>query len=439
MARRNFIFSTIRRNFECFGFLPLETPSFENLDTLTGKYGEEGDQLIYKILNSGDFLKKADEDALQERNSKKLAPSISDKALRYDLTVPFARFVVMNRNDISFPFRRYQLQPVWRADKPQKGRYREFYQCDVDIIGSDSLLNEMELIQISDVILSDLKIPGFAIHINHRKILNGLAEVAGCAERLTDMTVVIDKLDKVGKAGVLSELERKNFSSPSLRMISDFLAIDGTNTERLGHLRKLLSSSEAGLKGIDEMEFLISYCHELGIKEGKVVLDVTLARGLNYYTGTIFEVKVANVAVGSICGGGRYDDLTGIFGWQGISGVGISFGADRVYDVMNELNLFPDAVDKAYKVLFLNFGSSEEKICMRWLSACRGAGIRSEIYPEAAKIKKQMKYANDNGFSRVVIAGSSEIEAGKVKVKEMESGLEAEVAVENLVHFLSAL
>lgn len=437
MVRRNYIFATIREIFERFGFNPLETPSFENLETLTGKYGDEGDQLIFKILNSGDFLKKADPSALEEKNSKKLGFSICEKALRYDLTVPFARFVVMNRNDITFPFRRYQIQPVWRADKPQKGRYREFYQCDVDIIGSDSLLNEVELVQIFDQALSKLGIKDFVIHLNNRKILSGLAEVAGAADRMMEMTIAIDKLDKVGREGVIKELTGRGFSESSLEVMNKFLDLSGNNDSKLNTLSALLSTSEIGLKGIEEIRYILDYVTDLGLENAKIELDVTLARGLNYYTGAIFEVKAGGVQMGSICGGGRYDDLTGIFGLPGVSGVGISFGADRIYDVMNELQLFPEEIEKANKVLFLNFGEAEAKFCMQLLSASRANGIRSEIYPEPAKIKKQMKYANDKGFTKVILAGSSEIANGIVKVKDMVSGIESDVQIAELQSALS--
>ncbi|MCC6601073.1 MAG: histidine--tRNA ligase [Crocinitomicaceae bacterium] len=433
MGKRNYIFSVIRKTFERFGYLPLETPSLENLDTLTGKYGEEGDQLIFKVLNNGDFLKAANEEALQKRDSKKLAISICDRALRYDLTVPFARFVAMNRHQLAFPFKRYQIQPVWRADRPQKGRYREFYQCDADVVGSNSLLNEVELVQIFDQALSELNIPSFTIRINNRKILSGIAEIAGVAHRMMEMTIAIDKLDKTGEEGVIRELTERGFGENSIDVIKSLLLLKGTNEEKLAHLQSLLKDSSMGQKGVEELNYIFSYSAELGLRRGKVEFDITLARGLNYYTGAIFEVKADNVEMGSICGGGRYDDLTGIFGLPGVSGVGISFGADRICDVMNELQLFPSSAAQTTRLLFANFGAAEEKYSMQLLKKVRQAGVNAEIYPEAVKIKKQFKYADDKGIPFVASVGNDEMNAGLVSVRNMQSGEQKKLPFEALI------
>ncbi|MFN0032346.1 MAG: histidine--tRNA ligase [Flavobacteriales bacterium] len=421
MVRRNYIFSTVRKTFERYGYMPLETPSMEDIDTLTGKYGDEGDKLIFRILDNGDYLKEVSEEDLKNRSLNVISKNISGKALRYDLTVPFARFVVMNRNEIAFPFKRYQIQPVWRADRPQRGRYREFYQCDVDVVGSDSLLNEVELVQIFDDVLTDLKIPS-VVKLNNRKILSGIAEVAGIADRMMEMTIAIDKLDKIGVDGVTKELRDRNFSEEAIQKISILFTNSGTNDDKLNAMKQMLQSSEIGMKGIEELTFIFEYIKTLGLKTAALEFDATLARGLNYYTGAIFEVKVRDFNMGSICGGGRYDDLTGIFGLPDVSGVGISFGADRIYDVMNELKLFPEDSASTTKVLFANFGTAEEIQSMKLLSALRHAGINAEIYPEAAKMKKQFKYADDKNIPFVAIIGEDELRNVTVTVKDMKSG-----------------
>lgn len=436
MVKRNYIFSIIKNSFERYGYLPLETPTMENLSTLTGKYGEEGDQLIFKILNNGDYLKDADDAAISQRDSKKLSFSICDRALRYDLTVPFARYVVMNHTKMTFPFKRYQIQPVWRADRPQKGRYREFYQCDADVVGSDSLINEVELIQIFDEVLSNLGLPDFTIKLNNRKILSGIAEVAGAAERMMDMTIAIDKLDKIGTEGVEKELREKGFNDQQLNIINAVMSMEGSNEEKLEQLSVILNSSEIAKKGIEEVQFILSRVKTVGLANAKLELDLTLARGLNYYTGAIFEVKANGVQMGSICGGGRYDDLTGIFGVPDLSGVGISFGADRIYDVMNELNLFPKEVGATTKVLFTNFGEKEELHSLPLLKAMRAAGVNAEIYPEAAKMKKQFKYADDKGIPYVAIIGESEINENKVALKNLSSGEQLSVSIEEAIQIV---
>lgn len=433
MVRRNYIFSVIRSAFERYGYLPLETPSMENLSTLTGKYGEEGDQLIFKVLNNGDYLKDAEDTALSQRDSKKLSFSICDRALRYDLTVPFARFVVMNHNQLALPFKRYQIQPVWRADRPQKGRYREFYQCDADVVGSNSLINEVELIQIFDEVLTRLGLPDFSIKINNRKILSGMAEVAQASDKMMDMTIAIDKLDKIGAEGVAKELREKGFSEDQLNIINGVLTLSGSNSEKVDQIERLLGSSEIAQKGIAELRFILSRVEAVGLERGKLELDLTLARGLNYYTGAIFEVKANGVQMGSICGGGRYDDLTGIFGVPGLSGVGISFGADRIYDVMNELNLFPAEIGATTKVLFANFGEQEEMFILPVLRDLRKAGVNAEIFPEAAKMKKQFKYADDKKIPFVAIIGADEMANGQVSLKNMQTGDQTTMAIADLV------
>ncbi|MCD7969747.1 MAG: histidine--tRNA ligase [Alistipes sp.] len=418
MSRRNYMFDVIKGVFRRHGFLPLETPAMENLSTLLGKYGEEGDKLLFRILNSGDFTRGLAADDLD--NPSAMAPKISDKGLRYDLTVPFARYVVQHRNDIVFPFRRYQIQPVWRADRPQRGRYREFYQCDVDIVGSRSLLNEAELVQIVRQVFSQLGI-AVTIKLNNRKILYGIAESIGHADRMTDITVAIDKIDKIGMDAVCEELRSKDIGEEALDSLKPILELRGSNDLKLKTLRQTIGHSETGMDGIGEMEKLLDYCAALGI-DGNVEVDLSLARGLNYYTGTIFEVKANDFEIGSICGGGRYDDLTGIFGMPDTPGVGISFGADRIYDVMNGLGLFPDEATVSTKVLFLNFGPQEELASMKALAQLREAGIPSEIYPDNAKVKKQMEYANKRGIPFVVIIGSEELATGMAVVKDMRDG-----------------
>ncbi len=432
MVKRNYIFTTIKKTFERYGYMPLETPCMEDIETLTGKYGDEGDKLIFRILDSGDFLKDTPAEILQAKNSAQVSKSISGKALRYDLTVPFARFVVMNRNDIAFPFKRYQIQPVWRADRPQRGRYREFYQCDVDVVGSDSLLYEVELVQIFDDVLSDLKIPS-VIKLNNRKILSGIAEVAGITERMMEMTIAIDKLDKIGEAGVVKELRDRNFNDDAIEKISILFKSSGTNDEKISAMKTMLQTSEIGMKGIEELNFIFDYVKTLGLKTATVEFDATLARGLNYYTGAIFEVKVRDFNMGSICGGGRYDDLTGIFGMPGVSGVGISFGADRIYDVMSELKLFPDENMSTTKILFANFGKAEEMKSVQLASQLRMAGINSEVYPDAAKMKKQFKYADDKNIPLVAIIGEDELKNNTVTVKDMKTGEQKSIATSDLI------
>ncbi len=420
MIKRNYIFDTIRNVFNLYGYLPIETPAMENLSTLMGKYGEEGDKLLFKVLNSGNFVDKVDSNAFAD--AKKLTNLISEKGLRYDLTVPFARFVVMNRNELSFPFKRYQIQPVWRADKPQKGRYREFYQCDVDVIGSDSILNEAELLQITDHVFCKLGV-NITIKINNRKILAGIAEVIGYPEKITDITVAIDKLDKIGLDKVNAELLEKGISENAIEKLQPILLLKGSNDEKFEVIKQTLAESEIGLKGIQEIVTLFKYVKNHNINS-VCELDLTLARGLNYYTGAIIEVKSNDIQIGSICGGGRYDDLTGIFGMPGLSGVGISFGADRIYDVMSELNAFPINVKTSTKVLFINFGEEEEKYCLPFVNQFRRADVATELYPEAAKLKKQFSYADAKGIPFVVIAGTDEMNSTKLKLKNMKSGEE---------------
>jgi len=434
MARRNYIFDSIKTIFNLYGFEQIETPAMENLSTLTGKYGEEGDKLLFKILNSGDYLAKAREEDLQTRNSNKTTLQISEKGLRYDLTVPFARYVVQYQSEITFPFRRFQIQPVWRADRPQKGRYREFYQCDVDIIGSDSLLNEYELIQIVDRIFTKLGIR-VTIKINNRKVLAGIAETIGEANRIIDITIAIDKLDKIGLEKVNEELAEKGVSAEAITKLQPILKLSGDNTEKLDLIGEVIGSSPTGQKGVEELRTIFSYLSN-GEITTNVELDLTLARGLNYYTGAIFEVKANDVQIGSITGGGRYDDLTGIFGLPDISGVGISFGADRIYDVMEQLNLFPKDQTISTKVLFVNFGILEESYCLPLVNQLRNAGIPSEIYPSAEKMKKQLNYANRKGVKYVVMAGESEIAEGVVTVKNMETGEQVRLDINSLTGYL---
>ena len=411
MAKRNYIFDTIKKSFELYGFSPIETPSFEKTETLLGKYGEEGDRLIFKILNSGEKVKKADLNALKEGNLARFSNSLAEKALRYDLTVPFARFVVQNQNDLSFPFKRYQIQPVWRADRPQHGRYQEFFQCDADVVGSDSLIYEVDFVLLFDNVLTDLKIPDVIIKINNRKILSGIAEICGEEDRLIDITVAIDKLDKIGVDKVIEELLNKGVSDQAIEKIRPLFSMTGTTEETMQSMRGLLMNSEVGLKGIDELEYVFNEVKRLGLRSAKIEFDVTLARGLNYYTGAIFEVKASGVKMGSICGGGRYDDLTSIFGMNDMSGVGISFGADRIYDVLTELDLFPTAVDNRLDVLFINFGEEESKFCTSLILQLRNENVSCELYPTDAKMKKQMKYANDRGVKYVALVGKNEIES----------------------------
>ncbi len=439
MVRRNYIFDTIRNVFQVFGYQPIETPVMENLSTLMGKYGEEGDKLLFKILNSGNYL-----DGLPESASRILDPAarlvdltkhIADKGLRYDLTVPFARYVVQHQNELVFPFKRYQIQPVWRADRPQKGRYREFFQCDVDVIGSNSLLNEVELAQIIDTVFTKLGIR-VLIRLNNRKILAGIAEAIGAPEKLTDITVAMDKLDKTGIDKVNDELIQRGITYESVVKLQPILTLEGKIKSKFDALTALFNDSEIGRKGLEEMRTVLEYLKEMTL-HNKFDFDITLARGLSYYTGTIVEVKAMDAAMGSICGGGRYDDLTGIFGLPGMSGVGISFGADRIYDVMNELNLFPDTIQASTRALFVNFGSEEEKYCMKLLAALRSADIPSEIYPDAAKVKKQMDYANRKGIPFVILIGKDEIETGVLTIKNMVTGEQKASSMEEAKALLS--
>lgn len=420
MAKRNYIFDTIREVYKLYGFRQIETPAMENLSTLMGKYGEEGDKLLFKILNSGDYLKGISDEEMLERNTNRLATKISEKGLRYDLTVPFARYVVMHRNEITFPFRRYQIQPVWRADRPQKGRYREFFQCDADIVGSDSLLNEVELLQIIDEVFGRFGIR-VCIKLNNRKILSGIAEIIGEAEKIVDITVAIDKLDKIGLEKVNEELASKGISQQAIDLLQPIILLQGSNEEKIETLKTVLKASEKGLEGVAELEFILNKLKVVGIKS-ELELDLTLARGLNYYTGAIIEVKALDVQIGSITGGGRYDNLTGIFGMPGVSGVGISFGADRIFDVLNQLDLYPRDSIQNTKVLFVNFGEKEEEYILPLIAKMRRANISAEIYPEAAKMKKQMSYANSNNIPFVAIVGENEMAEQKLTLKNMVSG-----------------
>lgn len=437
MSRRNYIFGTIRSVFQTYGFEQIETPAMEALQTLTGKYGEEGDQLIFKILNNGDFLAKADQEAIAENDSKKLAFSISKKALRYDLTVPFARYVVMNQHALAFPFRRFQIQPVWRGDRPGKGRYQEFYQCDADIVGTNSLLCEVELIRIFDAVLTQLGIPGVKIHLNNRKVLAGIAEVCGVTNRLTDLTVAIDKLDKIGQEGVEKELRERNFSESEITSLQPLFVAHSDNSAAMATLQSALADSETGRQGIAELNEVLDLVELLGLRSAELKIDPTLARGLDYYTGAIFEVKVDESPVGSICGGGRYDDLTGIFGLKDLSGVGISFGADRIYDVMEAFDLFPATAGMGTQLLFTNFGGSAARYAIQLAEKLRSDGVACEVYPEDAKIKKQMKYANDKRVAFVAMAGDDEIAKGVVSVKNMTSGAQEQLKPEEIKAFIA--
>jgi histidyl-tRNA synthetase len=433
VRKREYIFSTMKSVFEKYGFQPIETPSFELSSTLLGKYGEEGDRLIFRILNSGDKVLRADLDALNDKNLGKFSNSLSEKALRYDLTVPFARYVVQHQNDITFPFKRYQIQPVWRADRPQHGRYQEFHQCDIDVVGSPSLLYEIECIQIFDEVLSALKLPAFTIKFNNRKVLNGIAEVTGEKDKLVDMVTAIDKLDKMGEEGVLKELANRGVSEQSINRIKPLFNLNGTNKEIIDVMSEFLVGSDVGQKGLEELTFLLDTMRRTTLNKGKLVFDVTLARGLNYYTGAIFEVVADEVKMGSICGGGRYDELTSLFGLKGVSGVGISFGADRIYDVLNELQLFPDTVGNSIDYLFLNFGSEEFVRCFELANVLREKGFSCEIYPSASKIQKQMKYANERNASKVVMIGADELGKDEVTIKSMDSGSQSTCAVQEFI------
>lgn len=431
MAKRNYIFNTIKSVYALYGFLQIETPAMETLQTLMGKYGEEGDKLLFKILNSGDFLSKVSEEELQEHNPLRLAARLCEKGLRYDLTVPFARYVVMHRDELQLPFKRYQIQPVWRADRPQKGRYREFYQCDADVVGSDSLINEVELMQIVDTVFTRFGVR-VCIKINNRKILSGIAETIREADKIVDITVAIDKLDKIGLDNVNEELRNDGISEEAIAKLQPIISLSGNNDEKLNVIAEVLKDSEIGLKGVEETRFILDTLKSCGLNN-EIELDLTLARGLNYYTGAIFEVKALDVQIGSITGGGRYDNLTGIFGMPGLSGVGISFGADRIYDVLNSLDLYPKDAVNATQLLFINFGDKETAYCMPAVSKARVAGIRTEMYPDSAKMKKQMSYANAKHIPFVALAGENEMNEGKFTLKNMETGQQKLVSAEELI------
>ena len=433
MLKRNYIMQVIKNAFQTFGYLPIETPSMENSSTLMGKYGEEGDRLIFKILNSGDYLKKVDLNS--DLDSMKMIPKISDKALRYDLTVPFARYVVQNQNDITFPFKRYQIQPVWRADRPQKGRFREFYQCDADVVGSRSLLYEVEFIQLYDKVFSELKVPT-VIKLNNRKVLSGIAEIIGAEDKLIDMTVAIDKLDKIGLDLVKEEMLQKGISDSAIKKIEPILNMEGDSVKKLATMRSVLADSKVGLEGVNEVQIVINKVLNLGLESADLDFDLTLARGLNYYTGSIFEVQAKGVKMGSIGGGGRYDDLTGIFGLKDLPGIGISFGLDRIYLVLEELDVLPSLEADFTQVLFVNFGDKEADYCLNVLSELRKAGINSELYPDSAKMKKQMNYANKKSIPYVVLVGEDEMNSGLLTVKNMKDGLQSNF---NLADFIKLL
>lgn len=431
MAKRNYIFTTIRDVYHLYGFQQIETPAMENLSTLMGKYGEEGDKLLFKIQNSGNYFSKLTDEELLSRDAVKLTSKFCEKGLRYDLTVPFARYVVQHREELTFPFKRYQIQPVWRADRPQKGRYREFYQCDADVVGSDSLLNEVELMQIVDEVFSRFGIR-VCIKINNRKILSAIAEMIGAADKIIDITVAIDKLDKIGLENVNAELASKGISQEAIEMLQPIILMSGTNQEKLATLKTSLANVEIGMKGIEEIETILALLDK-GALKNEIELDLTLARGLNYYTGAIFEVKALDVAIGSITGGGRYDNLTGVFGMSGISGVGISFGADRIFDVLNQLELYPEEAVNGVQLFFVNFGEEERNFCLPILNAARKAGIRTEIYPDSVKMKKQMNYANKHRIPYVVIVGENEMKEKKVMLKNMQTGEQQMLSVSELL------
>ena len=434
MAKRNYIFNTIKEAFLLYGFQQIETPAMENLSTLMGKYGEEGDKLLFKILNSGDFMKSVQAEHLAEKNLPKLTNAMCEKGLRYDLTVPFARFVVQHRNDIQFPFKRYQIQPVWRADRPQKGRYREFYQCDADVVGSDSLYNEIELISMIDYVFKKFGV-NIVIKLNNRKVLSGIAEIIGAPEKIVDITVAIDKIDKIGIENVNKELREKEISDEAIATLQPLLLLNGTNAEKLDTLKGLLANSEIGMKGINELEYIIGHVEKLSLKS-VLELDVSLARGLNYYTGSILEVKACDVEIGSITGGGRYDNLTGIFGLEGVSGVGISFGADRIFDVLNALDLYPADTVASSKVLFINFGEAEATKSLEYVMILRQNGIAAELYPESSKMKKQMSYADSKEIPYVAIVGESELAENNIAVKNMATGEQNKMTIGELVNLI---
>lgn len=434
MSKRNYIFNTIKEVYALYGYQQIETPSLETLQTLMGKYGEEGDKLLFKVLNSGDFLNKVSDEELQERNVLKLASKICEKGLRYDLTVPFARYVVMHHDEIQFPFKRYQIQPVWRADRPQKGRYREFYQCDADVVGSDSLLNEVELMQIVDEVFTRFGVR-VLLKINNRKILTGIAEVIGAADKIVDITVAIDKLDKIGLEGVNQELANAGIDADAIEKLQPIISLQGTNEEKLKTIGEVLKDSEIGLKGVEEVSYILKVLKSVGLHH-EIELDLTLARGLNYYTGAIFEVKALDVEIGSITGGGRYDNLTGIFGKPGLSGVGISFGADRIYDVLHALNLYPKETIGSTKLLFINFGDQETAYCLPLVNEARRQGVSTELFPDAVKMKKQMSYANAHEIPYVALAGENEMKENKITLKDMRSGEQKLLSKDDLIPFL---
>ena len=437
MAKRNYIFDTIKQVYQLYGFQQIETPAMETLGTLMGKYGEEGDKLLFKVLNSGDFLTKVSDEELQERNALHLAAKLCEKGLRYDLTVPFARYVVMHREELQLPFKRYQMQSVWRADRPQKGRYREFWQFDGDIVGSDSLLNEVELMQIVDTVFTRFGVR-VQIKINNRKILTGIAEVIGAAEKIVDITVAIDKLDKIGLDNVNQELREDGLSEEQIEKLQPIISLEGTNDEKLNTIAEVLKDSEIGLKGVEEIRYILSTLNSLSTLKNEIQLDLTLARGLNYYTGAIFEVKALDVQIGSITGGGRYDNLTGIFGMPGISGVGISFGVDRIFDVLNALECYPKDAVNGTQLLFINFGEKETAYCLPAVAKARAAGIRTEIFPDSTKMKKQMSYANAKQIPYVALAGENEMAEGKLTLKNMESGEQRLVTPDELITIINA-
>lgn len=438
--KRNYILEVVKKHFQIYGFQPIETPSFENSETLMGKYGDEGDRLIFKILNSGDYLEKVNSDLYNSRNVNLLTPKISEKALRYDLTVPFARYVVMHQNELDFPFKRYQIQPVWRADRPQKGRFREFFQCDADVVGSDSLLQEVELVQLYDSVFTDLGLEGVTIKLNNRKILAGIAEVIGESDKLIDFTVALDKLDKIGVEGVSKEMREKGISDLAIQKAAPLFELTGSNLELIATLSGLLKDSEEGRKGVDELRFIVNTLEDLALRSARLKIDVTLARGLNYYTGAIFEVAAPEgVQLGSIGGGGRYDDLTGIFGLKEVSGVGISFGLDRIYLVLEELGLFPEAIDRSLQVLCVNFGDREALAALKLVGRLRSAGIKSDLYPSLAKMQKQMKYANNRNVPYVILIGEQELAANSFVVKDMVRGGQKEYALDEVDRFLATL
>ena len=437
MAKRNYIFDTIKQVYQLYGFQQIETPAMETLGTLMGKYGEEGDKLLFKVLNSGDYLSKVTSEELAERNSLRLAAKLCEKGLRYDLTVPFARYVVMHREELQLPFKRYQMQPVWRADRPQKGRYREFWQFDGDIVGSDSLLNEVELMQIIDTVFTRFGVR-VQIKINNRKILTGIAEVIGAADKIVDITVAIDKLDKIGLDNVNQELREDGLSDEQIEKLQPIISLEGTNDEKLNTIAEVLATSETGLKGVEETRFILDTLKTLGLKN-EIQLDLTLARGLNYYTGAIFEVKALDVQIGSITGGGRYDNLTGIFGMPGISGVGISFGVDRIFDVLNALDCYPKDATNGTQLLFINFGDKETAYCLPAVAKAREAGIRTEIFPDSTKMKKQMSYANAKQIPFVALAGENEMAEGKLTLKNMESGEQSLVTIDEIIKTIKSI